>query len=135
MRLMDRARTALGRSPATVRVLAVGGVALLGLAACNSSDPVGDVARGPASNPDAAVEMVGGSFEPETLNLKAGDEVTVEVTNNDSTAHDFAIEELNLNTGMVEADEVATATFTVPDDGVEFVCTLHPDMTGRIEVK
>ena len=135
MRLMDRARTALGRSRAAVRVLAVGGVALLGLAACNSSDPVGDVAKGPASNPDAAVEMVGGSFEPETLNLKAGDEVTVEVTNNDSTAHDFAIEELNLNTGMVEADEVATATFTVPDDGVEFVCTLHPDMTGRIEVK
>ena len=135
MRLIERVGIALRRTPVAVRLLAVGGVALLGLAACSSSDPVGDVAKGPASNPDATVEMVDGAFEPETLNLKAGDEVTVEVTNTDSMTHDFAIEELDLNTGTVGEDEVATATFTVPDSGVEFVCTFHPDMTGRIKVR
>jgi plastocyanin len=57
------------------------------------------------------------------------------VTNDDSVAHDFAIESLDLNTGTVSGGEVANATFTVPDRGVEFVCTFHPDMTGRIKVK
>ena len=76
-----------------------------------------------------------GPLTPETLSLTAGDEVTVEVANDDSAAHDFAIESLDLNTGTVESGEVANATFMVPGEGVEFVCTFHPDMTGRIEVK
>jgi plastocyanin len=137
MRIIEKARVAFRRTPLGVRWFAVAGVALLGLAACNSSEPAGDVARGASSDADAIqVAMVEGqAFDPDTLNLTAGEEVTVEVTNNDSTAHDFAIESLDLNTGTVEADEVATATFTVPDEGVEFICTFHSDMTGRIEVK
>jgi hypothetical protein len=48
--------------------------------------------------------------------------------------HDFAIESLDLNTGPIEEDAVATATFTAPESGAEFVCTYHSDMTGRIEI-
>jgi len=137
MTAIRRARGVFRRTPAGVRWLAVAGVALLGLAACNSSEPTGDVARGASSDADAIqVAMVEDqAFDPGTLNLTAGEEISVEVTNDDSTAHDFAIESLDLNTGTVEAGEVATATFTVPDEGVEYVCTFHPDMTGRIEVK
>lgn len=137
MRIIEKARIAFRRTPLGVRLLAVAGVALLGLAACNSSEPQGDVAMGGSSDDDAIqIAMVDDqAFDPGTLKLNAGEEVTVEVTNDDSTAHDFAIESLDLTTGTVEADEVATATFTVPDEGVEFVCTFHSDMTGRIEVK
>ena len=122
--------------PVGARLLAVGGVALLGLTACNSSEPTGDVAQGAASSADSIkVVAAASSFDPGTLNLDAGEEVTVEVTNDDDMAHDFAIESLELNTGTIEAGDVANATFTVPDEGVEFVCTFHPDMTGRIKVK
>jgi len=136
MNVIERARSAFRRTPPGIRWLAVAGVAVLGLVACNSSDPTGDVARGASSDGDAIhVAMDDGAFDPETLRLTAGDEVTVEVTNDDSTAHDFAIESLDLNTGTVDSGEVANATFMVPEEGVEFVCTFHPDMTGRIDVK
>jgi plastocyanin len=135
MSIFDKARI-YRRVPLGARLLAVGGIALLGLTACNSSEPAGDVAQGAASAADSIkVVAAGSSFEPGTLNLEAGEEVTVQVTNDDDMAHDFAIESLELNTGTIEAGEVANATFTVPDEGVEFVCTFHPDMTGRIEVK
>jgi plastocyanin len=122
--------------PIGARLLAIGGVALVGLTACSSSEPSGDVAKGAAAAADSIkVVAAASSFDPETLNLEAGEKVTVEVTNDDDMAHDFAIESLELNTGTIEAGEVANATFTVPDKGIEFVCTFHPDMTGRIKVK
>ena len=136
MNISERARGAFRRAPTGVRVLAVAGVALLGLTACSSSEPAGNVASGAAAAADSIkIVATDQSFDPTTLNLEAGEEVTVEVTNDDDMAHDFAIESLELNTGTIEAGEVANATFTVPDGGVEYVCTFHPDMTGRIEVK
>jgi plastocyanin len=135
MNIIDSARGAFRRTPTGVRLLAVAGIALLGLSACNSSEPTGNVAEGAAPADSIKIVMGDESFDPGTLNLQAGKEVTVEVTNDDDTPHDFAIESLELNTGTIEAGEVANATFTVPDEGLEFVCTFHPDMTGRIEVK
>ncbi len=135
MSIFDKA-SVYRRMPVGARLLAVGGIALLGLTACSSSEPAGDVAKGASSAADSIeVVAVDSSFDPGTLNLEAGEEVTVEVTNDDDMAHDFAIESLELNTGTIEAGEVANATFTVPDEGVEFVCTFHAEMTGRIEVK
>ena len=134
MSILDKARV-YRRMPVGTRLLAVGGIALLGLTACSSSEPAGNVGRGASSAADSIeVVAVDSSFDPGTLNLEAGEEVTVEVTNDDDMAHDFAIESLELNTGTIEAGEVANATFTVPDEGVEYVCTFHPEMTGRIEV-
>ncbi len=48
--------------------------------------------------------------------------------------HDLAIESLDLNTGPIDEGDVATATFTAPEGGAEFVCTYHSDMTGRVEI-
>jgi plastocyanin len=136
MSSMTKGREAVRRIPVGLRWVAVAGIVVLGLAACNSSDPAGDVASGAASDADAiTMVMRDQSFDPAELELEPGEEVTVEVTNDDDMAHDFAIESLDLNTGTVEAGEVANATFTVPERGVEFVCTFHPEMTGRIEVK
>jgi plastocyanin len=109
--------------------------ALGALAACgNSSDPVGKVASGPATGDAARIEAIDGNrFTPATLKLPAGKAVTIEITNADGRAHDFAIEAANLNTGTIQAGAVATATFTVPEGTTEFVCTFHRGMTGTIE--
>jgi plastocyanin len=104
------------------------------LAACNSSQPAGDVAAGPAQGDAIRIEAGPGQvFTPSTLELPAGEEATVEVTNVDGEAHDFAIESMGLNTGTLEQSDVATATFTVPEGTTQFVCTFHDGMTGTIE--
>ena len=125
------ARLARWALRAVITVTALG----MALAACsNSSDPVGKVAAGSATGDAAKIQAVGGDrFTPKTLELPAGEAVTIEITNADGRAHDFAIEAADLNTGTIQAGAVATATFTVPEGTTEFVCTFHRGMTGTIE--
>lgn len=125
------ARLAKWALRAVITVTALG----MALAACsNSSDPVGNVAAGSATGDAAKIQAVGGDrFTPKTLELPAGEVVTIEITNADGRAHDFAIEAADLNTGTIQAGAVATATFTVPEGTTEFVCTFHRGMTGTIQ--
>lgn len=125
------ARPARWALRAVITVTALG----VALAACsNGSDPVGKVGSGPATGDAAKIEAVDGNrFTPATLDLPAGEAVTIEITNTDDRAHDFAIEAANLNTGTIQAGAVATATFTVPEGTTELVCTFHRGMTGTIE--
>jgi nitrite reductase (NO-forming) len=122
------------RSRILARVVAVT-VLGVALAACsNSSDPVGSVASGPATATAAKIAAADGNrFTPATLELPAGEKVTIEITNTDDAAHDFAIEAAGLNTGTIQGGAVATATFTVPEGTTEFKCTFHRGMTGTIE--
>lgn len=104
------------------------------LAACGpSSEPSGEVGTGPGGA--GAVKIVARDtfFEPESLEVTAGDEITVEVTNNGDTTHDFAIGELDLNTGTIEPGTTKTATFKVPAGTTKFACTYHRGMEGTIE--
>ena len=84
------ARLARWALRAVITVTALG----VALAACsNSSDPVGKVGSGPATGDAAKIEAVDGNrFTPATLDLPAGEAVTIEITNTDDRAHDFAIE-------------------------------------------
>jgi plastocyanin len=125
------ARLARWALRAVITVTALG----VALAACsNSSDPVGNVGSGPATRDAAKIKALDGNrFTPKTLKLPAGKEVTIQVTNADDRAHDFAIEAANLNTGTIQADATATATFTVPEGTTKFKCTFHRGMTGTIE--
>ena len=125
------ARLARWALHAVITVTALG----MALAACsNSSDPVGKVAAGSATGDAAKIQAVDGDrFTPKTLELPAGEAVTIEITNADGHAHDFAIEAADLNTGTIQAGAVATATFTVPEGTTEFVCTFHRGMTGTIQ--
>jgi nitrite reductase (NO-forming) len=122
------------RSRILARVVAVTALGVALVACSNSSDPVGSVASGPATGDAAKIEAADGNrFTPATLELPAGEKVTIEITNADGTAHDFAIEAAGLNTGTIQGGAVATATFTVPEGTTEFVCTFHRGMTGTIE--
>jgi nitrite reductase (NO-forming) len=120
-----------GALRAVIAVTALG----VALTACsNSSDPVGNVAARPATGDATKIQAADGDrFTPATLDLPAGNEVTIQITNTDDAAHDFAIAAANLNTGTIQAGAVATATVTVPEGTTEFVCTFHRGMTGTIK--
>lgn len=49
-----------------------------------------------------------------------------------TAATDRVMDERDLSTGTIDPGEVVTATFTVPEEPVAFVCTFHPGMTGRL---
>jgi plastocyanin len=107
----------------------------LALSACGSnggSSREGSIGRSHAE----AVELLidGGSFDPGTLQLSKGEQVTIMIVNNDSTPHDFAIESIDLNTETIEPGDGATVTFTAGEATTEFVCTLHSGMKGRIDL-
>jgi plastocyanin len=107
----------------------------LALMACGSnSESSGGAAMG-GSNPDVVELLIdGGSFVPETLELSKDEQVTVKIVNNDSTPHDFAIESIDLHTDTIKPGDAVIATFVAREGAAEFVCTLHPDMKGRIDL-
>lgn len=109
------------------------GVLALAVAACvEAPAQSGDVTLGPADGDAISIVAVDNAFEPETVEAAAGEEVTIEVTNDGGVAHNFVVDDLDVSTGTLGSGEVATVTLTVPDSGVEYVCTLHGGMRGRI---
>lgn len=121
---------------ATVRSLppAAAALAALALAACGGPTPAsGDVRTGPADGGAIEIVAVDNEFQPSTLELEPGTEVTAEVTNQGNQPHNLVIDDVDLSTGTLETGDVATATFTVQDGPVTFHCSFHPGMTGEIQ--
>ncbi len=105
------------------------------LAGCaGSPQPSAGVTMGPAAGPALEVEAGDNVFSPQTLVVEAGQTTTVEITNTGRVPHDFTIAELSLTTGVLQPGDVATATFEAPAGDVEYVCTLHRGMEGKLEV-
>lgn len=131
---LQRPSSMTTRRPARVAVwLLLGGLAAVALAACGGASPAsGDVRMGEGDADAVKVVASDNDFEPATLELDAGAEVTVEVYNDGEAAHNFVISQVDLSTGTIEAGQVATATFTVPDEPVSYVCTFHSGMGGEI---
>lgn len=57
---------------------------------------------GPAEGDAVTIIADDTSFEPTALKLTSGETITVKVTNEGRAVHDFAIDELDLNTGTIE---------------------------------
>jgi plastocyanin len=113
---------------AAVLVLAGG---LLG--ACNRQVAAsGDVTVGRAPGDAIKVVAEDNEFRPVEIKGTAGEEVTVEVTNQGDSPHNFVIKELDVSSGTMESDKVVTMNFTMPDARTEFVCTFHGGMTGEL---
>jgi plastocyanin len=118
-----------------LRVLTAAALAAGLLAGCAGGvEMTANANNGPA--PGEAVEIEAGDnfFEPEAVTLEAGEEVTIEITNSGRIPHDWTIDEPAVSTGVMQAGTVAHATFTVPDEDVKFVCTLHRGMEGTLRV-
>lgn len=119
-----------------MRLILASLAALLVFGACSSSsettsDPSGDTQEASA---DASMSAVDNEFNPTELGLEAGEEVTVEFTNDGEGIHTFTSEELGFDTGNVDPGESAQVTFTAPEEETTFVCTIHEasGMTGVI---
>jgi hypothetical protein len=87
---------------------------------CGSSEPSGDVARGPASG--GAVEIIADdkANKPNTLELTSGETVTVEIRNEDDMPHDFAIEKFDLNTGTMPTRPSSRFPSSIATLGTQF---------------
>jgi plastocyanin len=96
--------------------------------------PVGSTIGQHRSNPAAVVRDAPPNvrLEPHRLELPAGEEVEIEITNEGGTTHDLTIEALGLSTGPIEPAKVVTAAFAVPEGETTFMCSIHGGMDGVV---
>jgi plastocyanin len=125
--IASRATGRLARACAT----AVAGLVVMS-AACGGSQATDDATRQAGQEAEVEVVAVDNSFEPDTLELRAAEEVTISIRNDGSLPHDFVIASEGLDTDTIEPGKAATVSINVPANPVEFVCTIHPEMKGRI---
>jgi plastocyanin len=111
-------------------------VAALGLAACGGDDEEGGGTSGAegAGCPSGAVTiaMKDIKFVPEQATAKVGQEICWR--NDDTVDHD-AVAESGADFKSELFGNGETFTATVDQAGtVEYVCTVHPSMTGKLEI-
>jgi plastocyanin len=110
-------------------------IALLGLAfaACGGDDSGGAPATAGACASDAVtIHMKDIKFDPAKTTAKAGD--TVCWVNDDTVDHDaVANSGADFKSELFGKGETFTATLDKPGT-VKYECTIHPGMTGEIEV-
>lgn len=83
------------------------------------------------------------AYAPNSLNVRPGDTVTVALDNPDSMPHDFVIDELGVNSGIINPGEAGEVSFTIPADAsgmsYYFYCSVgtHRDqgMEGMVIVE
>ena len=120
-----------------VRLVAGLFVLSLFVAACGGDDDGGDT-----TGATGATEETGGggggtsitiadfAFDPDTITVSGPTDVTI--TNDDSAPHTFTADDDSFD---VQIDPGATETVTVDvSQTTGFHCTIHPDMTGTVEV-
>lgn len=108
------------------------GVAAMLLVGCSGGGDDAPTDDAPAGD---AAELVAADNEwvPTTLTLPIGaNDITI--TNEGSAVHNFIVEGGAVETDLIQPGDTVTVTVTVPEGGVDFNCSLHPEMTGTIEV-
>ena len=103
-----------------------------------AEEPAEDTGGGAAAGGDTVeIGMKGIKFDPDSATVKAGG--TVNWTNNESIPHDVTKEDgpgadfSSGNGNMMEGD---TYKQTFKEAGtVNYVCTVHPNMTGTVTVE
>ncbi|HZG96476.1 MAG TPA: cupredoxin domain-containing protein [Mycobacteriales bacterium] len=114
--------------------LGIGSVAVVfALVACSSSSkPSGAVASGAPTGEALQIAIADEKFAPMDLSVPANQDVLIGIVNQDGESHDFAVRSQNLNTGTLARNAVATATVKVGTEPIDYVCTFHGDMKGRL---
>jgi plastocyanin len=116
------------------------------LTACGGDDDGGETTGPTATGPTGAtgetdgggggggggteITIEGFAFNPSTITVSGPTEVTV--TNNDTTPHTFTLDDDSVDLAL-GAGETGTATVDVSET-TGFICTIHPSMTGTVEV-
>lgn len=87
------------------------------------------------SGGDAVVIAVDLDWDPRCIALAPGQDLTIQ--NKDGFAHTFTIKAAGIDEKFLGDEEIAiegVGDATVPGEEIEFVCTLHPGMNGRLNV-
>lgn len=90
---------------------------------------------------DYSLELKNYSFTPNSIEVKAGETIRVKLTNTGGT-HDFVIDELNVQSSLLESGEEDIIEITAPADEkgstYEFYCSVgnHRElgMVGEIKI-
>jgi plastocyanin len=77
------------------------------------------------------VEMVDFAFEPSRATIEVGGKVTWK--NQGQAPHTATADDDSFDTGTVDAGKLAAETFKEAGT-FSYICTIHPDMKGTIEV-
>jgi plastocyanin len=121
----------VGSRIALASVLALG----LALTACSSGGGGGETPStgGGGGGGGTSVTIQNFAFQPDSLTLPAG-KVTLSVTNNDSVAHSFTLDDGSV-TQDIQPGATEQVTITVPSSGtLGWHCRFHSQMTGTITV-
>jgi plastocyanin len=98
-------------------------------------DDSADGGSAPAPSGDAArsekVEIVDFAYDPDPVTIEEGGKVIW--INRDSDAHTATAEDGSFDTGTLEEGKLGSASFKEAGT-YEYVCTIHPDMRGTVEV-
>jgi plastocyanin len=121
----------MARSMRALLALLVG---LVVVAGCGGDDDGGGDTASSSACPSGAVtiEMVDTKFDPETATAKVGD--TVCWVNEDSIQHNAVAENGAFKSELFNKGETFTTTVDQPGT-IKYVCTVHPGMTGELDVK
>jgi nitrite reductase (NO-forming) len=124
------------------RVLAtVFAVALL-MAACSSDDgtdgstdgstDTSTPSSGGGGGEDQAITIADFAFDPNTLTVPSGQDVTIELTNQDDVEHNFTLDDDSVSQDVEEGED-SSVTINVSEE-IGWHCKYHPTMTGTISV-
>jgi plastocyanin len=121
-----------------VRVGALGAAAVLAFAACSGNDVETGKIKGVAGGTPKAgaqplrVQARNFSFDPDTLQVTAGEEIALRLQSEDSS-HDFAIDGLG-TVADVSGGETTTARLRIDEPGkYTYFCTVPGHRDGGME--
>lgn len=112
-----------------------GGASATTAAPETTAEPTTTTAAGGGGENELQLVASGTAWDTDSLDMTAGAQVSVEVTNEDNFDHNFSFEEADVDQD-VGGGEDATVTFTAPAAGsYEFFCDYHPQaMRGTVTV-